>query len=165
MKEIFGQIIQYIYISEDKKYLCFIGSDNHEQDYYLWWVYKAYQDDHSDSWFESISNPENIIPQEIIGIEKEESERDVLICRFILKTLKGYTDIDIVSKGYNAYGLTCEFVENAIIDFRTEDIATQGDILDANIPLYLIINDNEPDKRVIKVLPYKKEENGIKNDH
>ena len=64
MKELFGNTIADIYIDDSKTYLVFI-----EFWYRQAFTYYAAGECCSDSWFESITNPENIIGEEITGIE------------------------------------------------------------------------------------------------
>jgi hypothetical protein len=123
MKEIFKQTISAIYIDEDSQYLVFIAKWGEP-----YWVYHASAECCSRSWFESINNPENLLCEEIIGIEeKPDSETNGESCDrhdyfttvygYTLKTNKGYTDIEFRNSSNGYYGGSCEFVPDAKLIF------------------------------------------------
>ena len=60
MQELFGKTICNIFLDESATYLLLVDQDGE------WYAYKAVGDCCSETWFESISNPENIIDSPII---------------------------------------------------------------------------------------------------
>lgn len=114
MKELFGQIIYSVLISDDKRYLVFdLGLTQ--------CVYLAHADCCSQSWFESINGVENLIREHVIGLEEiempkpfENKDGDFITCYgYKLKTKKGYCDIEFRNESNGYYGGTCIYEPDA----------------------------------------------------
>ena len=109
MKELLQEIVCGIYTNQERDILAFqtVTSDS-------FLVYAAEGDCCSQSWFESINNPENIIGAEIIGLEiKPVVEKDgpgLLAYGITLKTEKGYCDIEYRNENNGYYGGSCELI-------------------------------------------------------
>jgi hypothetical protein len=120
MKELFKETIFRMYIDKDQEYLAFrlmCGSNDYV-------IYRADAGCCSKSWFESISNPEYLIGNEVIGIEekveREETvpetaemvEKTLRIYGYTLKTAQGYTDIEFRNESNGYYGGRCDLVDD-----------------------------------------------------
>jgi len=120
MKELFWETISHIYISEDNTYLAFFNN---------WcdkvFVYSTEGDCCSYTWFETITNPENMIGQKILGIEEKDMSdccKDSAACDkckdhevvqvygLTFKTQKGYTDIEYRNSSNGYYGGWCSYI-------------------------------------------------------
>ncbi len=120
MKELFKETIFRMYMDADKEYLVF--RTMHGGTEYI--IYTADAQCCSDSWFESITNPEYLVGNEIIGIEekieREEivpetddmSQRILRIYGYTFKTSQGYSDIEFRNSSNGYYGGSCELVDN-----------------------------------------------------
>jgi hypothetical protein len=143
MKNLFGVFIRNIYISEDKTVLLFITDE------YL--VYRAEGECCSQSWFESISNPENIILnkntcyKKIIGIEEkqcvlqEHPDHDCLsVYGYTLKTSEGYCDIEYRNSSNGYYGGSCEEIKEFKVMLPDGSISTRPSDLKSTSPQLFI---------------------------
>lgn len=121
MKELFKKTVSAVYISEEKEYLSFIVEYGGEC-----LTYYAEGGCCSSSWFESINNLENIIGEEIIGIEEkpecdpdgplEDPDKCITVYGYTLKTIKGYTDIELRNSSNGYYGGSCEFIPDTELE-------------------------------------------------
>lgn len=173
MKELFWATIQYIYMDEEKGYMVFINrwGDKH-------YAYSADGDCCSHSWFESVTNQENIIGEKIIGMEEKPEVEDesssegecIRVYGYTLKTAVGYTDIEFRNSSNGYYGGSCIFLRDTKLRFpqtQTErpkhrfvtlyggiKVATKvpdSDILKNTLPIFMTIGDS---KTEIKLFPY-----------
>jgi hypothetical protein len=118
MKQLLGQTIYNVYMSEDNNVLVFTGFGI---DHY---AYNVSADCCSESWFESVTNPEYLHQEEVIGIEikdlpnaeaDEDAERDQECIQrygYTLKTKKGYCDIEFRNASNGYYGGKCRFMKD-----------------------------------------------------
>jgi hypothetical protein len=118
MQELFGKTICNIFLDESATYLLLVDQDGE------WYAYKAVGDCCSETWFESISNPENIIDSPIIEVDaKDECESElkgfwndkdkeeyIRVYGYTLKTIKGCTDIEFRNASNGYYGGWCKRV-------------------------------------------------------
>jgi len=117
MEELLGKKIDAIYISECRTYLAFIYNLSGDSI-----VYIATGDCCSETWFESIINPEIIIGEYIIeiGIKNsriiaKDADETIESNGYILKTKKGYTDIEYRNSSNGYYWGDCELLNNYIL--------------------------------------------------
>lgn len=122
MKELFWETVRYIYMDEDKTYIVFINgySDKH-------FVFCADGDCCSTSWFESVTNQENLAGEKIIGmVEKPETEDEgaingdddcVKVYGYTLITAKGHIDVEFRNSSNGYYGGSCYFVRDTKLIF------------------------------------------------
>ena len=117
MKEIFGKRINNVLISEGSTYLVFIDNSYNN----TFHPYKTIGDCCSSSWFESITNIENIIGETIIGLEEKEcyeinkkeiydNHECIKVYGYTLKTVKGYCDIEFRNSSNGYYGGSCDYM-------------------------------------------------------
>lgn len=159
MKELFGDSISYIYINDDKTIMVFLDL------FGKLYAYHTYSDCCSDTWFDEIINPENLIREQVIGIEIMET-KDIPVIRenherhhecienygYKLKTCKGYTEIIYRNDSNGYYGGGCEYLPNAQLELKHEDTIRQH-LLNKQ-PLNIRLDKNDKDWYEIK--PFKK---------
>ena len=119
MKELLNEEIIAIYTNDERTLLCFI--DIHGET----WAYTTRSECCSETWFEEIINPENMVWEHIIGIEiKSMVEKESLSPEdddnprrgyikeygYTFKTQKGYTDIIYRNSSNGYYGGECEYL-------------------------------------------------------
>jgi hypothetical protein len=129
MKELLGKSFEEIYISEDKTILVFIL----RAPFLRTFTYIATGDCCSESWFESVLNPENITSGENIvsGIKiKEQTSccndscdacKDldrwgncyISVYGYTLETILGYCDIEYRNASNGCYDGECEYIPEA----------------------------------------------------
>lgn len=152
MIELFNKQIKAIYTNEEKDILIFITILEGNI------AYEAIGDCCSQTWFESITNIENIIYNTITGIERKEFsdghddkitkelDQECIRCYgYTFKTESGYTDIEYRNSSNGFYGGDCEKLEIAIlstfpdkkVDFNDLPVFTQNEWLSESKPLYL----------------------------
>jgi len=133
MIELFKKIVWRIYISECKSYLMFFDG------YRDGFLYETEGDCCSSCYFEDILNIENLLGEEVIGIEKkyftkEESHnfeskyRDaesIDLYGYLLKTKKGYVDIIYRNESNGYYGGWHNYIKEN--DYSFKDNITNGD--------------------------------------
>jgi|ERR1700761_382500 len=156
MKELFGEMIRFIYIDEARKYLAFINFAH-------FFVYKVqgFHDYHKIGF--NINNPENIIDRVIVGIEQKESfeeemsdnEETITTNRCTLKTDKGYADIEYWQNDRAKYGPEYSFISNVKLifpEFKDKKIAYPYQYtLKQRLPITMTLGDS---KEEIKLYPY-----------
>jgi hypothetical protein len=125
MRQLLEETIQYIYMDEDNQCIAFINFHGNE-----FFVYEAVGECCSSSWIESINNVENLIDEEIIGIERkgeairskneeksqDEDESREVAFGYTLKTIKGYIDIEFRNESNGYYGGEVKFKPDAKLE-------------------------------------------------
>lgn len=124
MNELVGKTFSSVLMSEGNDYLVFKGTDAIV-------AYLASGDCCSVSWFEAITNVENLIDSEILSVESKEFEVpedpegkfDCLQCfGWTIKTAKGYADIEFRNDSNGYYGGEASYLMHGFI---TEKDGTQ----------------------------------------
>jgi len=94
MKNLVGKTINYIYYSEDNKYIVFIETPE------LYYAYQAEADCCCECWLESLSNVDDLIGAQVLEVNEKEFNNDddnedvPLSFGYTIKTTKGYCDLE-----------------------------------------------------------------------